>query len=454
MRKKLKQSAGASADCSNVSVNTQTGGFTDTEMLAQPRSSNTGLNSQNDWSVGIDWLDITLRGVSSGRELCELVSDFELILGSVIDFSPTRRVFNGKYWAGSGRSESGALLWYNPPREASDRAAVGPDGNLYSHPGLLPAGCYCVTPEDALTISSQLPEYVRLIHVDDHPPYVEPITGYAYPHHGYKIVPSDIPAEPQVGELKVAMGARVLERVTTVALFEYLAAISSAYVLDCSRIDIALDDNNKAIPISEVVRASIDGNFFDCKYTKRIESGNRGEQVGVTVYFGSPASDRKLRVYDKTVESRGVTDCNRWEVEFHREKAGIVLGKWMEWMKSGEQSAAQGMTDIVVSAVDFRDRSAGDPNRARCKRLGWYSRMVSLLQQQSVAIRCAKKIQTMQKSVDWLRRSVAATLACCKKVMKKDFGRFIDEVVEIGCERMPISRRKMVDLTDLSVLCY
>lgn len=424
-----------------------------TACLETP-SSNTGLDSQPKWLTSVDWLDLTFRGVASGAELAELISDWEILLKSPIDFCSTRATFNGKHWAGSGRSESGALIWFNPPVEGNALGEIGPDGNLFTHPGLLPLGCYAVDSELAQSISDKLPAHMTLVHRDDRPPYVEPVTGHAYPHHGYAIEPSGLPAEPMVGEFKIAMSGRVLDRVDICQISDYVRVAREAYVIDCLRIDIALDDYAKAIPISHVRKASARGNFFNARYSKRIQSGNRGEEVGQTIYFGSPTSNAKLRVYDKTVESKGVCDCNRWEYQVHRKKAQMMFDMWLGWMEAGENIAAQKMADVVVSAVDFRDRSGGDPNRARCSVLPWYQRMCDTIRSGIIRLRVPTPVQSIQKSIDWVTDSVAASMASIKKALGPEFPKWFQKIMKHGGEKMSIQRRKMVALTERDQLCY
>lgn len=424
------------------------------ETVAQTLSSNTGLNSQSSYTVGLDWLDITFRGVGSGDELQELLGDVGMLTNSPIDFCPNRPAFNGKHWSGSGRSTSGVMLWYNPPRDSTTLLDIAPDGNLLTHPGLLPPPYVEVHASEAKRIRKKLPSYVDLVYRSDREPYVCPVTGLAYPHHGYSIEGNGTPCEPMVGELKVAMPGAAMALVDVCSLSSYLKVYSSVYVVDCSRVDIALDDNHKAVSMEEIAKASEDGNYFGVQYTKRIESGQRGKQVGKTVYFGSSASDSKLRCYDKTVESNGATDCNRWEGEFHRKKAQVVFYRWLGWMSESLEVAVNGMKDIVLSMIDFRDRRSGDPNRHRCPQLDWYADMCERLMHCTVLIRVPLQQPDMQKSIDWVRSSVSQTLASIRLVLKDDFFPYLMSLLELGTANMSNIRRKIVDLTDVGKLCY
>ena len=72
--------------------------------------------------------------------------------------------------------------------------------------------------------------------------------------------------------------------------------------------------------------------FTQCQRSGRISSGQmkthriEGSPDGRTLYIGARSSDRFVRIYDKTAESKGVYPARtwRWEIEYKHPRAGGV----------------------------------------------------------------------------------------------------------------------------------
>jgi hypothetical protein len=426
------------------------------QAAVKTRLSNTGSDSQAGFSIGIDWLTFTLDRIESGVEVTDIIRAIETLAGDQIDFSTNRpRIDNHKTWAGTGRSEKGLLLWYNPARRSDDLLLKSLDGNLVSHPGLLPAPHIPVRECDADYIRAQLPEHAELIYADDRQIVYNPGDGTRHTHHGYSIGASEIGSIEKSGELRVSMSARYLDHVDMKALAAYLLTIDEGFGLRCSRIDVALDDHEKQIPLALVEQARRDRNFFNVRSTSVVISDDViSDERGQTIYFGSRQSEAMLRVYDKTVESKGKSIGNRWEVEFHDTKANACLSQWLAGMAFNERTANKLLVDMVLGTVDFRDRSKGDKNRKRCLPLDWFTKMCDLLAAVPVRLRAARPIPSMQRTVDYLKKSVAPSLAAMAKVLGAKFDWFLSEQIKDGDRRMTNQRRKMVADTDAMELCY
>ena len=426
------------------------------QQAAKTRVSNTGSNSQSGFSVLIDWLTFILTRIESGVEVTDIIRAIETLAGDQIDFSTNRpRIDNHKTWAGSGRSEKGILLWYNPARTSDDLLLKSLDGNLISHPGLLPAPHFPVSPSTADYIRAQLPDHAELRYTDDRPTVYDPKSGMPYTHHGYSIGASATGSIEVPGELRVSMSARYLDHVDMKALAAYLLAIGEGFGLRCSRIDVALDDHEKQIPLSLVEKARLDRNYFNVRSTSVVISDDViADERGQTIYFGSRQSEAMLRVYDKTVESKHKEIGNRWEVEFHDKKADACLHHWLAGMAHSEQTASKLLVDMVLGAVDFRDRSKGDKNRKRCPILPWFDEMCKMLAAVPVRLRVARPVPSMQRKVDWIKKSVAPSIATLAKALGSKFEWFLSEQIKDGGKRLTNQARKMIADTDITELCY
>ena len=99
-----------------------------------------------------------------------------------------------------------------------------------------------------------------------------------------------------------------------------------------TRFDVALDDYDKSIGYAELSSAVHERNYSGFRGGRNIEgfdSKVRGS-FGWTFYFGSPQSDKVLRVYDKSIESGGDIDAYRWEAQFRAEYAHAAFCAYVD----------------------------------------------------------------------------------------------------------------------------
>jgi len=106
--------------------------------------------------------------------------------------------------------------------------------------------------------------------------------------------------------------------------------------------DLDIDRDWTAIALRQ---ASFDGRVDSgLLKTHRIE----GTPDGRTLYVGSRSSDRYIRIYDKSAESKGKWPERswRWEIEYKRPRAGIVAARLL---RPGPTPSS--VVDVVASAL-------------------------------------------------------------------------------------------------------
>lgn len=343
--------------------------------------SNTGSNSQPDFQVAIDWLDITFSNLDGADNARQIVKDFEELTTDQIDFNPSQSTFNGHQWDGCGRGVKGTLLWYQARR-------------------------------------------------------------------------SDAEGHPLPAKLKIALSGSVLAQTDVKTLAFYVTDIASHFQPECSRIDIALDDLKKFIKMGRIADAMHSGDYFNTSYTAEIVSGNRGEPKGTTLYFGAPSSDKRLCIYDKTIESKGKLDANRWEARYRRKAANQVFHVWVQFERDAPESVPRLLQNYVLGLVDFRNRDGNDPNRARCEPLRWYSDLCRVLRAKPARVTVKAVVQTIQKSIDWTIKAVAPTLFTLKAALGDHFPKFFEDLIKKGADRMSNTRRRALKEANRAELCY
>jgi len=343
--------------------------------------SNTGYDSQVQFTVGLDWLDITFREIESVTELHAILSEAETLLNDQIDFSMSRATYNGRQWQGSGFGIRGTRVYYD-------------------------SGC----------------------------------------------ANSDVPVRsPQI---KIVASGSVVSSVDQSAIAIWLRGRMYKNALDCTRIDVALDDHLRFIDLRKVTEAYISGNFFNSSEGELIISGKRTKDRGVSIYFGAKSSDKRAVFYDKAIESKGRQTGIRLEGRFMRQSARHALYQWIEKSTNEEEDVSKWMQDICIGLVDFRDRSGNDPNRARCPLLPWFAALAAKLCASPARIRVPAPVQTAQKSIEWVKKSVAPTLSLLKAVMKSGFNDFLTTAIADGGTKLSNVRRRLIEDTDSNQLVY
>lgn len=209
-----------------------------------------------------------------------------------------------------------------------------------------------------------------------------------------------------------------------------------------SRVDLALDDFERVVGVPQVV-AALKGPEAVSRARKGREmigfDVGSAEITGETAYLGAPSSDRRLRVYDKTLESGGVVDSVRWELQF-RDKAAQGLAYELGHFDWGELFASQ-----LVSFVDFRDPESHSEVEKRT-RLSWYQRLVGLAEKATAAL--PKPIRTVRDVLDWLDRSIGPSLAMVVDYFGDGLG-VLTPIINSGRERLRPKHQAMIAGTPL-----
>lgn len=270
----------------------------------------------------------------------------------------------------------------------------------------------------------------------------------------FRAAKTDEYGEQHPAVLKIALPGSAIAQIDTMALGKWLNIAGDGRELDCSRIDIALDDHEKIIKLRKIAEARESGNFFNCSYSEIITSCLRGELEGVSIYFGSRSSDKRLRIYDKTIESKGKTLGNRWEAQFRRKAAYEAFSLWLSAVERGEGVTRHLLQNIVLGIVDFRHRDDNDKDRKRCVQLSWYQFMLEHLKAVPARISVPKVEQSAQKSINWVKKSVASTLAGLSIILHDDFSGWLQRTIAEGSAKLTNARRAIIHDADVMELLY
>lgn len=255
-------------------------------------------------------------------------------------------------------------------------------------------------------------------------------------------------------QLKFSFSGKVMSGLHLPILADWLSWRAGLNQLDCTRIDICVDDKDRCVSLGQITQSMIVDNFFNAKYKGLDLSGSRGQDIGVTVYFGHPSSHKRLRIYDKDAESKGKVTGIRWEAQFRKAVAHDVLFTILEKIDDDVEKATDYFKSVVTGVIDFRDRSGADPNRARCPRLPWFEYFCNALAACPIRLVAEKREPLIQRSIDWINKSVAQSLSVVKKVLGDDWPAFIETTINAGGEKLNNRKRQLISITAKDSLWY
>jgi len=196
-----------------------------------------------------------------------------------------------------------------------------------------------------------------------------------------------------------------------------------------TRIDLAGDDYSKVVsPKGVAVRCEKGQLVSHCHNISRIYDVMGKQQDGV--YIGSPASVRRLRVYDKNKQSKGEIDSIRWELQLRDEAADraaeLVLNR----------NLPEAYLATLVGLAGFR-KVSGD-NVSRRPRAPWFKKLVG--EAQKATLSKPQQVKTIEKTENWLRKQVSPSLAMVVEAGGGDLAILEDMAIDGRKRLKPIHR--------------
>lgn len=212
--------------------------------------------------------------------------------------------------------------------------------------------------------------------------------------------------------------------------------VKNPWRFKATRIDIALDDYSKSITFEQVNEAARKKNYTGFRKSPVVHhTYQKGKIAGFTIVYGTRASDRLLRFYDKEFESKGRIKSNRWELELHDELAQKALADWLAIEPENfEEYSPKLLAGMVVGTIDFVKRGY-DKNVTRMPRLEWWATFKETV---GMEIRHSKDpvLTSLEKKKRWITRQVIVTLAMLKKIMGiKGFKQYLAGELDQAQER-------------------
>lgn len=201
---------------------------------------------------------------------------------------------------------------------------------------------------------------------------------------------------------------------------------------NCSRIDIALDADGELLPrLRQEARSAWEQRLHSGfqKYG-RVDSGNSLVESKLTHYWGSRDAATYTRIYDKD----GYT---RFEVESKREKSGMIYENFINQLQNGVpiDECFRSVFFASIDGIDFYSEQK-DKNLDRNERAEFWQTFLDLIGYTKIELKVEKKIKVIQDSIQWIEKSVAATLAMVRIYFGDMAPQFMSDLFRKGREKM------------------
>ena len=230
---------------------------------------------------------------------------------------------------------------------------------------------------------------------------------------GYNWNQRDIQSE---GELMLNLSGTLLSRCSFPRLIQFCSILFDMGA-HCSRIDFCVDDFSKSFFGYDTLCDAIDsGNFSGCqrKNTSRWANG----LGGWLITLGSRANSKFGRFYNKSIESKGLIDSHRFEMEYKDKYAKSLFEAFCTLDEDDLPVHLDFIGRLLAGSFKFIDRTsaAGTNLRkpSRCSLLDWWAKFVDALGgAMSWSVPRIKK--SIEKTVAWIEKQVLKSLVVIRK---------------------------------------
>lgn len=238
-------------------------------------------------------------------------------------------------------------------------------------------------------------------------------------------------------------GCRTFENISDsnwVELFQLLITDYAANV-NITRIDLAVDDFEGYFRIPTLIKYLKKGHVTSrFKLARRINSIviKTGEEIGHTLYFGSPTSDIQVRFYEKNIEQEmkgnevpvDVEVWNRTEIQARNERAkAFVYMIAHEAMDLGKL-----ITGTLKNYIQFRKEDKNDKNKSRWPLARFWVKFLGDCEKIKLTLRPVS--HSIEKKFKWVDTSVTKTLAMLAMAFPEGSTEMINDFINDGFDKL------------------
>lgn len=170
-----------------------------------------------------------------------------------------------------------------------------------------------------------------------------------------------------------------------------------------TRFDLAFDDHTGILDMQRILDDTDDGNYTSKSRWWMVEYGSEGS----CVYFGSPKSNHRIRIYDKAAE-RGYTDDTHWirvEMQMRDTNASECIRKCLDTLDVGAVFCG-----VLHNYLVFRNGS-DDSNKSRWLITDYWEELLNGVARISLWVSPGTEYNVF-KMENWLVDQCGAAIRC------------------------------------------
>ena len=224
-----------------------------------------------------------------------------------------------------------------------------------------------------------------------------------------------------------------------------ISRISKNPDINITRLDIACDDishdGTGALCLTKMWEYANAGSFRTRLLSRNNqESFKSGQDGAKTLYFGSPSSLYRIRIYDKSKQFGEDYHWIRFEMTLKSDyatQAAEVLSSFGAGENEGLGKAVAGIIDDKFAFVEL-----DDVNISRCSLAPWWAGFLGDIQEVKLTSK-QKFIHGIDEHTKWLRESCGRIIA--KVLYAIGEKRFADEIIEYGKVKLTTADVAMIE---------
>lgn len=216
--------------------------------------------------------------------------------------------------------------------------------------------------------------------------------------------------------------------------------------LRASRIDLAIDDYDRTLDKQDIVNALDAKNYSGFRDADVIHN-YRSKWGGWCIYLGSRLGEKMVRIYDKYAQSKGETNCIRWEAELKGDKADVAMRQFTDILAS-PCALEDWVIGVAVGQLEFVRKT--DKNIGRCEKLPWWEEWLDKLAVTRIPVKAKRRVPAIVDKMAWIARQVSKSMAIIADAIGGD--RMLAQVAEaVAISRQRYTRADELLLDDWRV---
>lgn len=195
------------------------------------------------------------------------------------------------------------------------------------------------------------------------------------------------------------------------SLLKYILKYIDDEEANLTRLDLAFDDHSGILDINRILDDTDDGYYSSKSRWWKVEYGSEG----TCIYFGSPRSNHRIRIYDKAAE-RGYIDDTHWirvEMQMRDNIATQCLREIMDRYHVGEVFCG-----VLRNYLIFRDPTS-DSNKSRWPIADYWQDLLGSIAPISLWVDPGTEYNIF-KLQSWLVDQCGAAITCYRDILGLD----------------------------------